>query len=610
MPDLPVYPSFFRRIRSSSWLVFLVQAVLACGLFWQTWLPSDALVFSDLGDGTKNQYTLQTYLRDQPDDWFGYEAMNHPFGESLWYTDATPVIAIGLRIFAAIGVPSPWLATNGFNLFLLLGIALSSVFLFKIFDRTSVQLEIAWLLCIALPWISPQLLRLSVGHFNLSLGWIILGAWWWIIKWEEESGKKRWWWMALLMGWMVLASGHHLYYLPMLAFITGIWMLISGWQHRQNTQKLAERLGLALAVPALAGIQVIGWIRWTDPFFNSRPEEAQGYNWGGWNLNVDSLLQAYDHLPIPGIPGLRGFMNIETHVYLGGFVIWTLLVSLIWVLASKWIKKFPPMHPGSRPIWVTPLLLSGWLCLVIAVGEYLRSFGANLNFDNWLHPFKLLKLISEDITQFRCLGRFAWPVYWAGAIGGGMLWDRMWKGSWGIPKLAFLLLFIPLITDSIGQIQYVKDNLKPNPLNLSTDIGTLDPELIAGAQGILPLPFYHVGTEVLDLTIDPVTEWEQLCLQTAISLDLPLISCKMSRTPPVQAQSVMDWLNGATAPKELGDKPVLVMFSLNPEFWRLPPEPDRVTATTAFEAGKSLPTSWSLEEVARSTDIVWYLWRK
>lgn len=610
MADLPVYPSFFRRIRSSSWLVFLIQALLACSLFWDTWAPADALVFSNLGDGTKNQYTLQTYLRDQPDTWFGYEAMNHPYGESLWYTDATPVIAIGMRLIAAIGVPAPWLATNGFHLFLLLSIALSSVFLFKIFDRTSVQLEIAWLLCLALPWISPQLLRLSVGHFNLSLGWIILGTWWWIIKWEEESGRKRWRWIALLVVWIVMASAHHLYYLPMLAFITGVWMLVSGWQHRQDSTKLIERIVLALGVPVLAGLQIFGWIRWTDPFLDIRPEQAQGYNWSAWNLNIDSLFQAYEHLALPAIPGLQGFLNIEAHVYLGGFVVWTLIVSFVWVMASKWLKKFPPMHTGARPQWVTPLLLSGWLCLVIAVGEYLRSFGSTVNFDNWLHPFKLLKLLSEDITQFRCLGRFAWPVYWAGALGAGMLWDRMWKGSWGIPKLAFLLILVPLVTDSLGQIKYVRENLKPNPLVLVTDIGKLDPAILAEVQGILPLPYYHVGTEVMDLTIDPVPEWEQLCLQAAISLDLPMISCKMSRTPPVQAQSVMDWLNGATVPEEFGDAPILVMYSTDPAFWNLPPDPDRVTASAAFAAGKTLPDDWQLEEIARSGSVIWYLWRK
>lgn len=595
----------FRHIRTSGWLVFGVQFLLGILFFSETIFGADVLVFSDLGDGTKNIFTLLTYLIDQPDAWFGYEAMNYPFGESLWYTDATPFVAILFRGLSALGIPASWLATSGFHLYLMAGIGLSSVFLFKIFQRNQVQLWVAWIFCLILPWISPQLLRLSVGHMNLALGMFIPGLWYWLLRLEESTDARRWAWAALAVLWIVIASAHHLYFLPMLAFIAGVWMLASAFRKELSRPEKITRAGLAIGIPGLAGLQVLGWIRWTDPYLSIRPETAMGYNWRNWNLNVDSLVTAYDHLSIPAVPGLKSFLNIEVHTYLGGFVIWTMIVALVWVLASKWIEKFPPMHTGDRPSWTTAMLLSGWLCLILAVGEYARTLGGNLNFDNWIHPFKLLRLFTEDATQFRCLGRFAWPVYWAGAIGGTLLWDRMWKGSWGILKLLFFALWIPLLTDATGQINYVREQLRPNPLMIS-DTREL-PDLDAREfDAILPLPYYHVGSETIELTIDPTTSWEQECLRASLGLDLPLISNKMSRTAPVQVQTLFDWLRGGEAPERLQGSTILVCFSLNADNWKIRPEDP--SAEEVLSLGRSLPLKRGMRQIARTEEAVWFEW--
>ena len=606
MAEQPAYIQLFRHIRTSGWLVFGVQFLLGILLFRETIFGSEVMVFSDLGDGTKNIFTLLTYLTDRPESWFGYEAMNHPFGESLWYTDATPFVAILFRCLTYLGIPASWLATSGFHVYLITGIGLSSVFLFKIFRRNQVQLWVAWVFCFLLPWISPHLLRLSVGHMNLSLGVFIPGLWYWLLRVEEANNQNKWAWAFLSVIWIVLASAHHLYFLPMLAFMAGVWMLVSAFRKELTRPEKITRVGLAIGIPGLAGAQMLGWIRLTDPYLSIRPEQAMGYNWRNWNLNIDSLVTAYDHLSIPAVPGLKSFLNIEVHTYLGGFVIWTMIVALVWVLANKWIEKFPPMHTGDRPTWTTAMLVSGWLCLILAVGEYARTLGGNLNFDNWLHPFKLVRLVTEDATQFRCLGRFAWPVYWAGAIGGSLLWDRMWKGSWGIPKLLFFLLWIPLLSDAVGQIAYVREQLRPNPLTISpAELPDLDP---ASYETILPLPYYHVGSETIELTIDPETNWEQQCLRASLGLNLPLISNKMSRTAPDQVRQLFDWLRGGTPPEGLAGKRILVCFSLDSTSWEVAQEDAR--ADEMLNLGRSLPLKNGMKEIARTEEVVGFEWRQ
>ncbi len=591
----------------SGWLVFLVQGAFCSIFFSQTWAPEEPLVFSNLGDGAKNLYTLQTYLRDRPEVWFGYDAMNAPFGESLWYTDATPVIAIAFRGLRSLGVPADWLAIRGFHLFLLWSIALSTALLFVLLRHANVGWQLSCFASLLLPWVGPQILRLSAGHFNLSLGWIILGCWWLLMKWDSSTDAKRWIWASLLVIWIPFSAGFHLYYLPMLAFLVGVWLVVSAWQHRRQGHKVLERLVLAGIIPLLSGLLVKGWIAWTDPHTDLR-EAARGYNWSAWNLNLDSLVMAYEHLPLPAVPGLRTFLEIESHLYLGGFAIWTFVAALFWVVIRRLIPKEPVVPQEARPIWRTALQVSGWLCLLLAAGEYVRTLGGNLNVDNWLHPFKILRLLSKDITQFRCLGRFGWPVYWASGIGAVLLWDRLWKGSWGWAKAAFFLLFIPLGTDTMGQIYHLRDHIVPNPLVREASPPLSVQAMANDAVGILPLPYYHVGSEVLGLTIDPVTEWERHCLQTAIQLNLPLLSNKMSRTVPAQTRDMLEWIQGGKAPERLSG-PVLVMKSLESYPWALPPDTGREPARSAFEASHSFAENNKLDLIGETEQIQWYVWR-
>ncbi|MDP5170143.1 MAG: hypothetical protein NWR72_07850, partial [Bacteroidia bacterium] len=550
------------RSLPSPWLIFFLQSFVACAIFWQTWLPQHSLVFTQDGDGLKNLFTLRAYLEHDTDAWYRFEAMNQPFGEYLWYTDATPLLALGMKALTQLGISASWLATKGFHLFLLLSIALSSVLLFWLLTKSKVAVWTAMVVSLAIPWVSPQLLRLFAGHFNLSFGWVILGLWMLLVKWEEVRGMARWAWALGLVIFLCLCASLHLYYLPMLAMMAGVWMLVSAWQQRQMPRLLAERMILAIAIPAMAGVILLSWISLTDPWLSIRPETAQGYNWSLWNLNPDSLWQAYAHMAFPAIPGLQGFLDIETHVYLGAFTIWTLVVGLVWGILSRTTKQVKRMLPVDRPSWRVPLLVSGLACLILALGEYVRFFGATVNFDNWIHPFKIMRLVSEDVTQFRCMGRFAFPAFWAAAIGATWLWDRMWKGVWGIGRWLMLLLLIPLMFDAGSQIMFLKGRLKADPLQSSQIANGLSESLISQAWAILPLPYYHVGSEINALTLDPVPAWEQRCLQASIVTGLPLLSSKMSRTPPAQAEALLSWIAGGNPPEGMVLDSILVMYSL------------------------------------------------
>ncbi len=581
---------------------FLLQALLALLLFSDTWLPEQRLVFADKGDGLKNLFTLRAYLERMPDSPWAFDAMNHPHGESLWYTDATPLLALGFRQLRWMGVSAEWLAGPGFHLFLLLSMALSSGFLFALLRRLGVSAWLALLLALCWPWAGPQSLRLFIGHFNLSLSWVIPGLWLILLNWEES--RKAWQrasWTLVLLLWLVMAGSLHLYYLPMLAMMLGVWMLVQAWINKKNGRGSLRKIALALVLPALAAGLLLGWIRLTDPFFDLRPAQAQGYNWTVWNLNPDGLWKAYAHLPLPSIPGYQGFMDIENHVYFGGFAIWTMVAGLLLV----WQRRMEV----PRPTWARALVISGLACLVLGLGEYVKSFGGTVNFDNWLHPFKWMRLLSDAPTQFRCLGRLAWPAFLGANIGAALLWERLWRQQgqwWG--KWLMIALLVPLVTDTWGQIRLLRQHLAPDPFANTAWLAPLAGQIPPEAQAILPLPWYHVGSEDPQLTLDPTNAWEQKCLQAALALDLPLISSKMSRTPSIHAREVLEWLAGGTKPAALGKAPVLVMFSREESAWPGVPGEEFNLIRQSLLRSRELPASRGWQELASTGEVSWFLW--
>ncbi len=598
--------AYLRTLKPTAWWVFAIQSFIALLLFWQVWMPAQSMVFSDEGDGLKNLFTLHSYLHDAPEDMWRYEAMNHPYGEVLWFTDATPLLALLMRSLASPGVPVEGLSGPLFHILLLLGIGWSSGLLFALMKRAGCGVWVAIGMSLLIPWTSPQLLRLTAGHFNLSSGWVILLMWWLLMNWETLQGKQRWIGVLGIVLAGVLISATHLYFLPMLGLIAGAWLILSAWQHRQDRAATLTRASLAVLIPLLMAATMLGWIRYTDPWLDIRPETAQGYNWSVWNLNPDGLWSAYDHLSFPGVPGFSGLLNLEQHVYLGGFVLCTWVFFLLWKLASWVSQRVPQLARLSRPQWFGALIFTGMACLVMSLGEYVRSFGSQVNFDNWLHPFKLIGLFTEEVTQFRCLGRFAWPFFWSATISAACLWDRMWKSSTSWRRYALLILLLPCLIDTVDQIRFLKERLRPNPLATSAISMAIPPVDSGEYQAILPLPFYHVGSETMDLTLDPAIAWEKVCLQAALYHDLPLISSKMSRTPPAFARSLLEWIGGGNAPTTLDDRPILVMYSLEESHWADIPPAERMTAQRALLWGKEIPLAWSLLPLGSDGKVSWY----
>jgi hypothetical protein len=64
-------------------------------------------------------------------------------------------------------------------------------------------------------------------------------------------------------------------------------------------------------------------------------------------------------------------------------------------------------------------------------------------------------------------------------------------------------------------------------------------------QAILPIPYYHSGSDVKGLTIDPVDAWYQKTTALSIQTKLPMMAAKMGRSSTVQVSDLFDFMLGA-----------------------------------------------------------------
>ena len=123
------------RKRSTVRLLLLVQSGLILIAFNKFFAHPLNYMFKNHGDGLKNYFTFYSYLSPNNPSLVKMDQMNFPFGEYIFYTDNTPLLAIPLKFFSTYVFDiSPYSITlfNGLCIFSLL---LSTYYLYKILFR-------------------------------------------------------------------------------------------------------------------------------------------------------------------------------------------------------------------------------------------------------------------------------------------------------------------------------------------------------------------------------------------------------------------------------------------------------------------------------------------
>ncbi|KAA9331875.1 hypothetical protein [Adhaeribacter soli] len=145
---------------------------------------------------------------------------------------------------------------------------------------------------------------------------------------------------------------------------------------------------------------------------------------------------------------------------------------------------------------------------------------------------------------------------------------RKYQRNWVVYLAGLLLVLAALDTkDTINHIR--KNVIKENNLTAEPVVKQSKALLqgidVAQYQAVLPVPYYHVGSESYNLTIDPEDNFGNETMRFSLVSGLPLMSNKMSRSPPVHAELLFSIFTEAGISAELkhklGKKPVLVLLN-------------------------------------------------
>lgn len=223
-------------------------------------------------------------------------------------------------------------------------------------------------------------------------------------------------------------------------------------------------------------------------------------------------------------------------------------------------------------------VFTAWFVAVLFVILYFSDWIRIPSIPNLINPFFYLQKITRIVEQFRSLSRFAWPFILVITIIIFWLWDKKENilKAWQRKGL-YAMLTLLAMSQMADVIQYNRAHANlPNMFGKAQleEITSIDnPEQFAA---ILPLPFFMVGSEDYNVTIDDVDEFTRWLFPFAYKNQLPMLATKLSRTPVAFSDAMMNLLLYKKADdqlmKLLPDKPLLVVVS---ERWMID-EPEKV----------------------------------
>jgi hypothetical protein len=578
---------FYEQKNTTLWLVLLIQSLLILWIYFPFFQLGEAVLFCPNHDGLKNYFTYFTYLtQDKAIDADFYTAMNYPFGEYIFYTDNTPTLAVPLKWFSDNIFDITPYAFRIFNWFCLSGILLSTLFSWLIINKLVKNIWLFSIFAITLPWITPQIYRLEVGHFNLSFSWVYLVTFYLGIKIYEhrENWKKILFISFILFISTYLISFIHLYYLPMLCVIIGMFGLTLAIWERKNRKKVTAWLTFTFGLPMLSLVAVWLTIWLNDDFYGLREKVAKVYSWTERSLKIDGFYTNYDWSTIPFLFKSKLDFDFEGFSYLGLFFLYGFVFLLMWLIVKtiqnrKQFKTiFQTYFSNEKGTIALLILFAGLMCLNVGIGEYAKMFNNKLSFDNPLHPFKYVRLIAGEVTQFRVLSRFSWVCFWAFNFVMIYLFDQFFDKH----KQVWIRLFIGvLILSSVVDMVDVQANIqKAKAENLLLIPNVVEPmeALLDGIdtkkyQAILPIPFCMIGSEVDTLMLESEDNWRTRTFVFSMKSNLPLMSANLSRSAVVQHEALLSIFtkNGANnyLKKHLDNRPILVFVSNHERSWNM-----------------------------------------
>ncbi len=471
--------------------------------------------FAPGGDGFKSYYGAIYHL-DCDSSYFKFEGMNYPYGESVFFTDNQPFLTNTVKWISNNLVDIRENIVGIINLSMIFSILIAAIFLFLVFAELSVSWWFASLASVGICMLSPQIGRMA-GHFSLShLFWIPVMLYL-IIRFSKKPG---WGSSALIAFVGFLAASMQLYFIGFYGLLlTFYWLFTKNWLRESWSVRRNAFLHwfLQIGVPfILLEILMIS----TDPMTD---RTSHPYGFLTYLAHPVSVLLPAG-APYSFVPKyIRVFNHLDWEAYafigiaaLSGFLIGTVL------FLKKLVTQKDFWNVSSNSV-LTAFFWASFVALLLSFGIPF-VMGMDWLID-YIGPFR----------QLRALSRFSWMFFYVINVlvfYQLFVWFRERRTPIAIALI--IIAFIFLFVDGIYNIKATAprlDNAKPlledksNQLPENKWVGQID---VSQFQAILPLPYFHVGSE--NIWIEPGFNSLENTLIASIKTHLPTTAVMMGRT--------------------------------------------------------------------------------
>ncbi|MEO8146756.1 MAG: hypothetical protein ABI723_03910 [Bacteroidia bacterium] len=525
-------------------------------------------LFTDSGDGLKAFYVFDYHVFNDTSG-TNTQAVNYPYGEVHVFSDGQTAIANSFRLIDPVFPKLKNYSIAFLNALMLFSYLFCFILIFLILNKLSVpdNLSIAGALAIGI--LSPQVFRF-LGHPSLSYCFMIPLTWYLQILFFEKENK--WFYTTLIMLLLLVSPFIHGYYILIGGlFIFLNWLIKILQLHNMKFFKATlPHIIVQFIIP------VMFFQLYMKIFDHHSGRSTDPYGLLVFNANFSTVFVP-NHPPFDKVFQYFHpfqYQNWEGWAYIGLPMLFIVAFSVFKIIRYLLRKNLRLIFKPALP----EILQSAvWASVLILLYSFAYPF-------KW-HAMFLLDLISA-LKQFRALGRFAWVFYYIFSVYGVFvlyLVSRVLKQknlkvtAYSIQILFFTVLLFegfayhkevgPLVCKATNQFN--KDLLYEN---YSKALKAIDTKKY---QAILPLPYYHIGSEAQTRVVPDSTMKSSMYF--AFHSKLPLIASSSARCSMTESRKLVQLLAPSFIKKEAmqdfkDKRPFLITYAKDPlddDEWRL-----------------------------------------
>lgn len=550
--------------QAPAWLLLIVSTSFLWYMYQEVILHPNAFLFNDSGDAIKNYFTYAA--QSKAETWIQSSIMNYPYGETLFYLDCHPLLTWILQGLDSVFPGITYYSIGIIHILMILSLFLSAVILYLIFSKLHINRWWAVIGAFGIMVMSPQVFRMT-GHLALSYTVFIPLTWYLTIRFSKSQNKLLWsvlicvnisfWYLIhAYLGMIAVSFVAMQLFAEMFIFKTREFNIDRKWIH----------FSIQVLIPAL--------FFWSLVTLTDHHIGRTTNPWGFFtnNANLQTVFLPHHGILHRWLDPIINFdnQNWEGRGYIG------LTSTLIFILLlTGWIQKKRKKSTDLTILFEqvgNQFILRKALFASFVLLLFSMAFPFNLGFQFLLDWIPVIK-------KFRGNGRFAWVFYYVMTVATvfALHYIYYYVRISRLPHFLIKLMAVLLLFLFIGEgWSYHQDVTRqygrlPNtftPVHLPSyyqdGLEAMDSSQF---QAILPLPYYHKGSE--NFAVEGTDKTYRTSMTMAYHTQLPIWGSYATHTSIPEAKNSLqtlspDFYDKAIQKDITSGKDVVIVYSKDP----------------------------------------------